>query len=204
MRSLAFNTTSLDRPRRRRGAFTLVELLVVIGIIALLISLLLPALSKARISANRTRCRAELHDIGAAFRMYLNDSRNRLPAVNVMPSVVPKLNDAPSIVELLDRYEGTARLVYRCPVDAITTVTAGAPGGFETYYDRETSSFQYDPFLAANYAGKSILSVPRNHRGHIDLISILADYEPFHGKPDTAGAMNHLFADMHVGDFVGS
>ncbi|MBB6429134.1 type II secretion system protein [Algisphaera agarilytica] len=59
--------------RRRKTAFTLIELLVVISIIALLISILLPALSGARFTANVTRCATQLQQIGRAQAAYTND-----------------------------------------------------------------------------------------------------------------------------------
>ena len=64
--------------RRRRG-FTLVELLVVIGIIALLISILLPALSKAQESAKRTACLSNLRQLGNIFRLYAGDFKDACP-----------------------------------------------------------------------------------------------------------------------------
>src|SRR5205823_13376584 len=63
-------------PRKHSHGFTLVELLVVIGIIALLISILLPALSKARKAANTVKCGANLHSMAQAMAMYVSQYRH--------------------------------------------------------------------------------------------------------------------------------
>jgi prepilin-type N-terminal cleavage/methylation domain-containing protein len=62
-----------------QSAFTLVELLVVIGIIAVLIGVLLPALSKARESSKIIACASQMRQIGQAFAMYLVDSKGAYP-----------------------------------------------------------------------------------------------------------------------------
>jgi prepilin-type N-terminal cleavage/methylation domain-containing protein/prepilin-type processing-associated H-X9-DG protein len=64
------------------SAFTLVELLVVIGIIAVLIGILLPTLSRAREQSKRTACLANLRTIGQAMVLYANTFRDRLPNSN--------------------------------------------------------------------------------------------------------------------------
>jgi prepilin-type N-terminal cleavage/methylation domain-containing protein/prepilin-type processing-associated H-X9-DG protein len=68
------------KPSPKTRAFTLVELLVVIGIIALLISILLPSLSRAREAASRTKCLSNVRMIGIAMLMYTNDNKGYFPA----------------------------------------------------------------------------------------------------------------------------
>ena len=76
----------------RKSAFTLVELLVVVAIIAIIMSLLLPVLRNARLAAQGGVCLSNLHQIGLAVRMYALENRNSMPPYapySVAPSGVP-------------------------------------------------------------------------------------------------------------------
>lgn len=72
-----------------RAAFTLVELLVVIGIIALLISILLPALNRARESAQSVACASNLRQMGIGIQFYCNDHKGFYPTIDTANNGTP-------------------------------------------------------------------------------------------------------------------
>ncbi len=102
--------------RLRKNGFTLVELLVVIGIIALLISILLPSLSKARKQATAVKCQSNMRQIGQAIVIYAN-----LYNGEIVPSVVwsntPNAggNDAWGFLLVNDKLLPDPRLKYTAP-----------------------------------------------------------------------------------------
>ena len=95
---------------RARG-FTLIELLVVIAIIAILASLLLPALSRGQGKSKRVRCASNLHQVGLACHMYAGDNGDRLP--QLVHGAWPWDVDVAAIDSLIR--QGFTRQILYCP-----------------------------------------------------------------------------------------
>ena len=86
-----------------KRAFTLVELLLVIAIIAILVSITIPALGSSRETARRIKCLANLKGIGGGIAAYMNDSNDLLPRVRPLHSQNGNSND-PSLLDVMVVY----------------------------------------------------------------------------------------------------
>ena len=96
-----------DKSRGR--AFTLIELLVVIGIIAILMSLLFPALGQARESARRTKCLANLKGIGVGMQLYMDTEGKGFILPLVRPLNSGSNENDPSLLDVMEKYVDAPR-----------------------------------------------------------------------------------------------
>ena len=157
---------------KRRNAFTLVELLVVIGIIALLISILLPALGRARQAAQTTACLSNLRQIGLGLTLYAGVSRDYLPPAEIYDdatAVTTSLGNWGTAMVLAKAvyadklYSNTApekNSVFRCPSGTdqrwafspfpLTSKTDGLGAGFVRAYTPAPNGFTIDNWYAVN------------------------------------------------------
>lgn len=135
--------------------FTLVELLVVISIIGLLISLLLPALSKARASAQGTQCLANIRQIGIGSRMYAMNNRETISTM--YGSWARTLDDYVGVEARMKYSDGTGTLdvedrvgVWWCQANPLTQMLN--PGS------NRNASYMQNYFMGANNAGNTSIT----------------------------------------------
>ncbi len=173
------------RPRRRIAAvqelpaFTLIELLVVIGVIAILAALLLPVFARAKESGRATVCLSNLHQIGLALQVYVQDNNNRMPAMR--DKSLTTTNELPSPDLVLSNHLGNVAVLH-CPSDN------------QHLFEQTGSSYSWNSTLNDQDA---------DHLHTFDWkdpheVWLLLDKDRFHAARGAAKAVNWLYADGHI------
>lgn len=162
-------------------AFTLIELLVVIAIIGMLIALLLPALSRARMSATRTGCSSNLHQIAIGMTNYLGDNDGYLPYFIPLMQRGGEEEEA-DLLSTLKRYVTDTR-TFVCPAD-----DTGVAEALNTSYDYWPGWIMWARELFRGDQAHSVARVvTRFYEFSPGKFPVMADAEGWHMPLDETG-----------------
>jgi len=177
-------TMKVSLQARLGRAFTLVELLTVIAIIAVLAALLLPVLGRTKESARATVCLSNLHQIGLALQIYVQENNNKLPVMRDVPTdpTEASTNTFPAINKVLATQLGNTN-VLRCPSD------------LQQFYERTGSSYSWNNLLNGEDADHLVVL---NIQFRPQEIPVMFDKEGFHIARGANKAVNYLYADGQI------
>ena len=148
----------------RYRAFTLVELLVVISIIAVLIGILLPVLASTRKSVQRTSCASNLRQVGIAVQAHRTDYKDYLPTARYMPEPFFSVDTDPPLPEAMKEYlpyEGDkTSVVWRCPDDDIVYDLSGTSYDYVSMFSGQRPKDIF--FIRLGLATESMIILSRD------------------------------------------
>ena len=223
----AFVVTNRFRPKRilrgwvfragiSREAFTLIELLVVIAIIAILASLLLPALSRAKEQGRRAVCASNLHQTFVAIQVYAHDDgRDRLPTFGDITTYA--LWDLPGLMLTNMMADGMTKGVFYCPSaakDNIETLWGWANGhGYSAvgYCWITYHGFTPNPFIGRELQLKLSQVTGSNTVSLADTELVVGnttsggnppDFTHLQGGPGVIHVTSHLYGNQPTGGNV--
>ncbi|HLH54588.1 MAG TPA: prepilin-type N-terminal cleavage/methylation domain-containing protein [Verrucomicrobiae bacterium] len=161
-------------------AFTLTELLVVIGVIAILAALLLPLLGRAQESGRAAVCLSNLRQVGISLQLYVQDNRNHLPTMRDRSLTMTNSLPSPDIV--LSNYLGNVRIL-KCPSDK------------QNLFETTGSSYAWNSLLNGQDA-EHLSALGMKFDPH--QIPLMFDKDKFHKARGPNKEVNYLYADGHI------
>jgi prepilin-type N-terminal cleavage/methylation domain-containing protein/prepilin-type processing-associated H-X9-DG protein len=178
---------------RCRPGFTLVELLIVIGIIATLIGILLPVVGRVRESARRTNCLSNLRQLGAGMVMYTQEFKGRLPNTNP-PNTTADYGATNAVLIGLNQIYIKSPPVFHCPSDRDDVPEKIATADFTLPNSARVSYDFYSVYWMPEY-GPKITRIPG-----APLAWDLGGGDPIANKDQNHGNKggNVVFADGHA------